>query len=71
GVLAAAGTPQAAIDRISREIAEVVKMPEVIKTFHDQVIDPVGSTPAEYGKAIDRENEAMSKAGRTAKLKAE
>lgn len=71
GVLAAAGTPQAAIDRISREIAEVVKMPEVVKIFHDQVIDPVGSTPAEYGKAIERENEAMSKAGRTAKLKAE
>jgi tripartite-type tricarboxylate transporter receptor subunit TctC len=71
GVLAGAGTPPAAIDRISREIAEVVKMPEVVKIFHDQVIDPVGSTPAEYGKAIERENEAMSKAGRTAKLKAE
>ena len=71
GVLAAAGTPQAAIDRISREIAEVVKMPEVVKTFHGSVIDPVGSSPAEYGKAIERENEAMSKAGRAANLKAE
>jgi tripartite-type tricarboxylate transporter receptor subunit TctC len=71
GVLAAAGTPQSAIDRVSREIAEVVKMPEVVKTFHAQVIDPVGSTPAQYGKAIERENEAMSKAGRAANLKAE
>jgi tripartite-type tricarboxylate transporter receptor subunit TctC len=71
GVLAAAGTPQAAIDRVSREIAEVVKMPEVLKTFHAQVIDPVGSTPAQYGKAIERENEAMGKAGRAANLKAE
>jgi tripartite-type tricarboxylate transporter receptor subunit TctC len=71
GVLAAAGTPQAAIERISREIAEVVKLPEVVKTLHASVIDPVGSTPAEYGKAIERENEAMSKAGRAANLKAE
>jgi tripartite-type tricarboxylate transporter receptor subunit TctC len=71
GVLAAAGTPPAAIDRISREIAEVVKMPEVVKTFHSAVIDPVGAGPAEYAKAIERENEAMSKAGRAANLKAE
>jgi tripartite-type tricarboxylate transporter receptor subunit TctC len=71
GVLAAAGTPPAAIDRISREIAEVVKMPEVVKTFHSSVIDPIGAGPAEYGKAIERENEAMRKAGRAANLKAE
>jgi tripartite-type tricarboxylate transporter receptor subunit TctC len=71
GALAAAGTPQTAIDRISREIAEVVKLPEVVKLLHTQVIDPIGSTPAEYGKAIERENEAMGKAGRAARLKAE
>jgi tripartite-type tricarboxylate transporter receptor subunit TctC len=71
GVLAAAGTPPAAIDRISHEISEIVKMPEVIKTFQAQVIDPVGAGPAEYGKAIERENEAMRKAGRAANLKAE
>jgi tripartite-type tricarboxylate transporter receptor subunit TctC len=71
GALAAAGTPQSAIDRISREIAEVVKLPEVVKLLHTQVIDPIGSTPAEYGKAILRENEAMGKAGRAANLKAE
>ena len=71
GVLAATGTPQSAIDRISREIAEVVKIPEVVKTLHGSVIDPIGSTPAGYGKAIERENEAMSKAGRAANLKAE
>jgi tripartite-type tricarboxylate transporter receptor subunit TctC len=71
GVLAAAGTPPSAIDRISREIADVVKMPEVVKILNTQVIDPIGSTPAEYGKAIARENEAMGKAGRAANLKAE
>ena len=45
GALAAAGTPQYAIDRISKEIAEVVKHPEVIKTFHAAVIDPASMAP--------------------------
>ncbi len=71
GVLAAVGTPQAAIDRISKEIAEVVKMPDVIKTFHANSIEPVGAGPAEYGKVIDHENEVMSKAGKAADLRAE
>ena len=71
GCMAAANTPPAAIDRISREIAEVVKMPEVIKTFHAAAIEAVGSTPAEFGSAIERENQAMGKAGRAANLKAE
>lgn len=71
GVMAAAGTPPAAIERISREIAEVVKMPEVVKTFHAAVIDPVGAGPAEYARAIDHENEVMAKAGRAANLKAD
>jgi tripartite-type tricarboxylate transporter receptor subunit TctC len=71
GVLAAAGTPQAAIDRISREIAEVVKMPDVIKQFQAAVVEPVGAGPAEYARVIARENEAMARAGKAAALKAE
>ena len=69
GVLAAKGTPQVAIDRISKEIAEVVKQPDVIKTFHDAVVEPVGAGPAEYAKVIAHENAAMAKAGKSAQLK--
>ena len=71
GVLGAKGTPQIAIDRISKEISEVVKMPEVIKTFHGAVVEPVGAGPGEYAKVIARENEAMAKAGKAAQLSAE
>lgn len=71
GVMAAAGTPQYAIDRISKEVAEVVKNPEVIKTFSGAVIEPVGAGPAEYGRVIARENEAMARAGKIADLKSE
>lgn len=71
GVLAAAGTPQFAIDRIAREIAEVVKHPDLVKNFAVSVIDPVGAGPADYAKVIARENDLMAKAGKAANLKAE
>jgi tripartite-type tricarboxylate transporter receptor subunit TctC len=71
GAMAAAGTPQAAIDRLGREIAEVVKHPEVLRVFQAQAIDAVGAGPAEYGRVIERENEAMARAARVANLKAE
>jgi tripartite-type tricarboxylate transporter receptor subunit TctC len=71
GVMAAAGTPQAAMARISQEIAEVVKHPEVIKNFQTAVIDPVGGNAQVYGQAIARENEAMARAAKVADLKAE
>lgn len=71
GVMAAAGTPQAAINRIAQEIAEVVKHPEVVKTFQTAVIDPVGAGPQAYGQVIARENEAMARAAKVANLKAE
>jgi tripartite-type tricarboxylate transporter receptor subunit TctC len=71
GVMAAAGTPPAAIARISQEIAEVVKHPEVVKTFQAAVIDPVGAGAQAYGQVISRENEAMARAAKVADLKAE
>jgi tripartite-type tricarboxylate transporter receptor subunit TctC len=71
GVMAAAGTPANAIQKISQEIAEVVKHPELVKTFQAAVIDPVGSDPKTYAQAIMRENEAMVRAAKVADLKAE
>ena len=70
GVMAAAGTPQAAIARISQEIAEVVKHPEVVKNFQTAVIDPIGLGPQAYGQVIARENEAMARAATARRLTA-
>ena len=71
GVMAAANTPAAAVQKISQEIAEAVKHPELIRNFNASVIDPVGSDPQTYGQAIARENEAMARAAKVADLKAE
>ncbi len=71
GVMAAANTPAQAISRIAQEIAEVVKHPEVAKTFQTAVIDPLGADAAAYGQAIARENDAMARAAKVADLKPE
>jgi tripartite-type tricarboxylate transporter receptor subunit TctC len=71
GVLAAAGTPQLAISRISAEIGLITKMPDVIQTLQTAGIESVGAGSADYAKAILRENDLMGKAGRAADLKAE
>lgn len=70
-VLAAPGTPAAVIDRVSRELAEVVKLPDVVKSLYGAGVEPIGSGPAELGKAMEREIEVMARAAQAAQLKAE
>src|SRR5690606_39603545 len=55
GALAATGTPDYAVQKMSAAIAKAVKAPAVVKQFNTLGIEPVGGTPAEYGDAIDDE----------------
>ena len=71
GVLAGAGTPQSAIDRISAEMEQIAKMPEVIATFTNAGIDPIGSNPADYNKALLGEIDRLAKAIVAAGIKPE
>lgn len=71
GVLAATGTPANAIERIAAEMAVIAKMPEVIQTLNTAGIEPIGSGPADYSKAIVGENERLAKAITAAGIKAE
>jgi tripartite-type tricarboxylate transporter receptor subunit TctC len=71
GVLAATGTPQSAIDRLNAELTAVSRMPDVIQTFNTAGIDTLSSSPADYNKAILGENERLSKAVASAKIKLE
>ncbi|MDB5744018.1 MAG: hypothetical protein JWR68_2333 [Polaromonas sp.] len=71
GILAATGTPASAIERISLEMAQVAKMPEVIQTLNKAGIDPIGAGPADYNKAILGENERLAKAIAAAGIKQE
>ena len=56
---------------IKKEIAEVVKHPDVIKSFNVAAVEPVGSGPEEAGKALQREVDAMARSAKFAQLKPE
>jgi tripartite-type tricarboxylate transporter receptor subunit TctC len=71
GALARAGTSAEAIQRLSDEIAWAVKQPDVIEKFQGAGINPVGGSPEAYRKEIERENQAMARAGRHADLRAD
>lgn len=71
GVLAATGTPQAAIDRIAAEMEIVAKMPDTIEVLAKAGVEAVGSRSAEYGKAIVDENERLVNAIKAAGIKQE
>jgi tripartite-type tricarboxylate transporter receptor subunit TctC len=71
GVLAATGTPSSAIQRISAEMAQIAKMPEVIQTLNKAGVEPIGSGPADYNKAVLGENERLAKVIISAGIKAE
>ena len=61
GVLAATGTPASVIERISTEMAAVAKMPELIQALNSAGVDAIGSSPADYNKALLDETERLAK----------
>ena len=69
GVLASTGTPQAAMDRISAEMAAVAKQPDTIQILSNAGIEAIGGSASEYGRAIAEENERLGKAVHAAGIK--
>ncbi|HEY2134326.1 MAG TPA: tripartite tricarboxylate transporter substrate binding protein [Xanthobacteraceae bacterium] len=55
GMMAPAGTPQAVIDTLAAACGRAVRLPEVRERFRHDGVEPVGSTPAEFGAQITRE----------------
>jgi tripartite-type tricarboxylate transporter receptor subunit TctC len=48
GFLAPARTPQAILDRLHREVAKAVHLPDVVQRFEAEGATPSGSSPAEF-----------------------
>lgn len=57
GFFAPKGTPQTVIDQINRAVNEVIKVPAVEQQMIAQGADPVGGTPEQFGKFVQREYE--------------
>ena len=70
GLMAPAGTPQAIIDRLHRESAKIMALPEVRKKLNDIGADAIGGTPAELAALIEREIPQWAKVIKGAGIKA-
>ena len=61
GLLAPKGTPQAIIDKLHRELVAALAAPQVKEYMERASIEPVGSTPAEFGAYFREEKERWEK----------
>ncbi len=69
GLLAPAGTPRGAIDKISAAANEAIKTDAVIKALHPQGISLLGGTPDDFSRYIASEMARWDKVAREAGLK--
>src|SRR6185503_10853494 len=71
GIVAPAKTPKAVIDKLATEITRIIRTPEMSKRLVDMGVDPMGGTPAEFGKLIHAEIIRFGKAVRDSGAKAD
>ncbi|SPA56544.1 Bug family tripartite tricarboxylate transporter substrate binding protein [Cupriavidus taiwanensis] len=68
GLLAPAGTPQPIVARMAREIAAATRSPEVTKKLTDLGFVPVGGTPEEFRKLIERDTRRYAEIVKAGKI---
>ena len=66
-----AGTPQAVVERLNKEIVTAVHAPEAKKRLTELGVEPVGNTPAEATKLVNDEIDRWASVVRTAGVKPE
>ena len=64
GYTAAAKTPRAIIQRLHKEITAIVNLPEVRKTFIEQVTEPIANTPEQFAAVINADAEKWGAIGK-------
>ncbi|MDB5818487.1 MAG: transporter substrate-binding protein [Rhizobacter sp.] len=71
GFVAPAGTPPAVVDRLYREVAEVLKDPDIREKFKGWGFDIIGNTPAEFKTFLRKDIDQWARVISSAKIKAE
>jgi tripartite-type tricarboxylate transporter receptor subunit TctC len=71
GMQVPAGTPKAVVDKLNRDIVQVLKEPDVVKRFRDQGVEVVASTPAEFSKLVHSEVTKWTQLVREANIRIE
>lgn len=70
-VLAPAKTPRPIIDRLQREIAAVLAMPEIRDRYATLGIDPSGNTPEQFGAQLRADHARWEKVVKQAQIRLE
>lgn len=68
GLVAPAGTPAAAVDRIQQAVAQALQEPAVRERLAGQGLYPSGTTPKEFSAQLVREIEKMKRVAAYAKI---
>lgn len=55
GLIAPGGTPKTLVDRISKDVAEAVKLQTVRDKLATQLMEPVGNSPEQFRAVVDAE----------------
>jgi len=55
GLIAPAGTPKPLIEQINQDVVEIIRQPAVRAKLATQLMEPVGSSPADFRALIDGE----------------
>ena len=71
GVIAPAGTPRPVVDKLSAEIARIVRTPAVRDKLTTQAAEPVGGTPEQFAAVMDGELKKWAAVIRQTGIKAE
>ena len=71
GLLAPAGTPRDIVERLQREVAKIVALPDIKEKLAGMGFDPIANTPEQFGAYIHTEITRWGKVVREANLKVE
>jgi tripartite-type tricarboxylate transporter receptor subunit TctC len=71
GIFAPAKTPRAIVDRLQRELAAILALPEVRERYAVLGIEPVGNTPEQFGEQVRADLAKWEKVVKQANIKAE
>ncbi len=71
GILAPAGTPPAIVERLSKEIAALLRTPEVKSQLESMGLEVVASTPAQFTAYIEADSKKWGKIIKDAGIKVE
>ncbi len=71
GLVAPAGTPREIVQKLNAEVTKILAMPDVRERFLAQGVEPVGSTPEQFGEHIRAQMAKWSRVVQEAGVKAE